>query len=298
MQIYSVAPQLRMHLLLVVVLLCSSLASPVLGLSADRVVVALKPDKNPDAMLAERKALSETLSKRLGKPVDVIVPLSSAVITEGLANGSIDLAFVSATDMVKIRDSKSGSLLLAAQENGKTGYASYWVTLSDKPYRNVEELRGRPIAFSSKSSTSGFLIPLLDLRTRGLVRDGDAPEVFFGEGNVWYGTGYVSAIERVLSGEAEAAAVSDYVLNKDKHLTPEQKARLRKLQEQGPVPTHVLAISSHLSESDRLALRGAILELKGAAGSALPVEFVEVDPAVHLKPVDEALMLTGVQPRS
>ena len=69
-------------------------------LSLQKVVVALKPDKNPDQMLQERKTLSDFLSKKLGKPVEVIVPLSSSVIIEGFANGTVDLGYLSATDMV------------------------------------------------------------------------------------------------------------------------------------------------------------------------------------------------------
>ncbi|MGB9277926.1 MAG: PhnD/SsuA/transferrin family substrate-binding protein, partial [Terrimicrobiaceae bacterium] len=69
-------------------------------ISLSKVVVALKPDKDPDAMIAERAQLSQYLSKQLGKPVEVIVPLSSAVILEGLGNGTIDLAYLAATDML------------------------------------------------------------------------------------------------------------------------------------------------------------------------------------------------------
>ena len=54
-----------------------------------KVVVALKPDKDPDAMIAEREQLSKYLSGELGRSVEVIVPLSATVILEGLSNGTI-----------------------------------------------------------------------------------------------------------------------------------------------------------------------------------------------------------------
>lgn len=68
--------------------------------TAADVVVALKPDKNPEKMLAERSALESFLIGKLGGTVSVIVPLSGAVIQEGLANGTIDLAYLSGTEMV------------------------------------------------------------------------------------------------------------------------------------------------------------------------------------------------------
>jgi phosphonate transport system substrate-binding protein len=269
-----------------------SAATPV---TLSKVVVALKPDKDPDAMIAERKQLAEYLSKQLGKPVEVIVPLSSAVILEGLSNGTIDLAYLAATDMVNALNQQNATLLLAGEIDGKTSYKSYWITLKEKPYQSVEDLKGKPIAFSGKTSTSGYVIPLWDLRQKNLISDSGKAEEFFGEGNVWFGSGYVSAVERVLNGDAEAAAVSYYVLDKDKHLTAEQRQKLRRLAEQGPVPTHVIAIRSRISDADRTALREALLamdkENPELRDRVFTSRLVEVDPATHLGSLRESIAL-------
>jgi phosphonate transport system substrate-binding protein len=259
-------------------------------------VVALKPDKDPDAMLAERQNLATLLAAELGHPVQVIVPLSGAVIVEGLANGTIDVAYISATDMLNARRSGAGSLLLAGEIDGKTWYRSYWIALKDKPYQSVEDLRGVPVAFSSRTSTSGYVIPLYDLRQRNLISDRGSAEEFFGPGNVWFGSGYVSAVERVLRQEAAAAAVSYYVLDEDKHLTAEQRSQVKKVAEQGPVPTHVLAAGRRLSNVDRDRLRDAFLALNRSEHDALRQQafvsrLVVVDETEHLRPLVDALAL-------
>ena len=268
-------------------------AAPPIALS--KVVVALKPDKDPDAMVAERAELSKHLSKTLGKPVDVIVPLSAAVILEGLSNGTIDLAYLSATDMLNAMDQQTAGILLAGEIDGKTSYKSYWVTLKDKPYQSIADLKGKPIAFSGRTSTSGYVIPLWDLRQKDLVSDSGKAEEFFGSGNVWFGSGYVSAVERVLSGDAEAAAVSYYVLDKDKHLTVEQRQKLRRLAEQGPVPTHVIAIRSGIPDADRTALRHALLamdhENPELRDRVFTSKLVEVDAGAHLGSLKESIAL-------
>ena len=77
-----------------------------------------------------------------------------------------------------------------------------------------------------------------------------------------YGTGYVSAVEKVLSGEVEAAAVSDYVFKGDnKYLTDAQKAKLQIVQEQGPVPAHTLCIRGSISKNDKEFLQKAFIEM-------------------------------------
>ena len=258
-----------------------------------KVIVALKPDKDPDAMMAERGQLSKYLSEKMGKPVEVIVPLSAAVILEGLANGSVDLAYLSATDMLNAIKHDSANILLAGEIDGKTFYQSYWVTLKEKPYQSIADLKGKPIAFSGKTSTSGYVIPLWDLRQKKLISDSGNAEEFFGPGNVWFGSGYVSAVERVLNGDAEAAAVSDYVLDRDKHLTAEQRGMLRRLAAQGPVPTHVIAIRSGISDEDRMALRDVLIGMEKEGPQLRDRVFtsrlVEVDTDAHLGSLKESL---------
>jgi phosphonate transport system substrate-binding protein len=267
------------------------------NLSLEKLVIALKPDKDPEMMMQERKTLSSFLTEKLGKPVEVIVPLSSSVILEGFANGTVDIGYLSATDMVAAQKRKVADILLAGEIDGKNSYTSYWLALKEKPYTKVEDLKGKPIAFASRTSTSGFLIPMFDLKQKGLLEKPDA-EAFFGTGNVFYGTGYVSAVERVLNGEAEAAAVSYYVLDKDKHLTPEQRGKLKKIAEQGPVPTHVIAIRSSIPASDRAALKAAFNTMNEPANAELrdklfTSKLIEVDTEQHLGTIRNALDFVG-----
>ncbi|MGE4107326.1 MAG: phosphate/phosphite/phosphonate ABC transporter substrate-binding protein [Bacteriovoracia bacterium] len=265
-----------------------------------QIVFALKPDKNPDAMQEERKSLEAFLSKELQLPVKVIVPLSSAVILEGFANGSIDLAFLGSLDMLNAIEQKSARALLGVEFDGRTFYESYWVSLKDKPYKGVQDLRGKPIAFASRTSTSGYLIPHATLIKKGLLKEQEAPEKFFGKGNVWYGTGYVSAIEQVLQGQAEAAAISDYVINHDKYLTLDQKAKLKVIDRQGPIPTHVIAIRTSLEKKNQERLQAALKKLNVSKNTTLRDKLfnstlAEIQQDRHLAGTKEALQLTGAK---
>ncbi|HSI83239.1 MAG: phosphate/phosphite/phosphonate ABC transporter substrate-binding protein [Candidatus Methylacidiphilales bacterium] len=273
----------------------TSAASDKKPAAVTKFVVALKPDKNQEAMIAERTKLAAYLKEKLGRDVEVIVPLSGAVIQEGLKNGSIDVGYLSATDLILARKNNAASLLLAGLIDGKPYYQSYWVVLKDNPARSIEDLKGKPVAFASRTSTSGGVVPTYDLVKRKLIsaETGD-PEEFFGKGNVFYGTGYVSAVEKVLNGEAQAAACSYYVLDKDKHLTVDQRGKLRMLQEQGPVPTHVLAVRNSLSAEDKAALKKALLTLNDAPNTALrdqlfTSQLAEVDEEQHIGQLKVAL---------
>ena len=148
-------------------------------------------------------------------------------------------------------------ILLAGEIEGNNSYQSYWLALKEKPYNKVEDLKGKPVAFASKTSTSGYLIPMYDLKRKGLLTKPNAGGVLRRGQSVLRHRLRLRGGAR-LNGQAEAAAVSYYVLDKDKHLTAEQRAKLKKVAEQGPVPTHIIAVRSSISEADRATLRKAL----------------------------------------
>lgn len=264
-----------------------------------KFVVALKPNKNPDAMLSERSRLEAELGEKLGRPVQVIVPLNSATILEGFRNGTIDVGYLSSVDMVNSVDAGIAEVMLAVDFNGRQYYESVWVTLRNKPYESIKDLKGKRIAFASRTSTSGNLIPHWDLIKQGLLEEQQDPSAFFGESNVIYGSGYVSAIQQVLNGNAEAAAVSDYVIETDRYLSDKQKSKLKVFDTQGPVPSHMLAVRSSLSKADRKKLETAFLVLNsGEENTNLRDELfndklVTVNQKKHLASTSEALQITG-----
>lgn len=261
--------------------------------AVSKIIVAMEPDKDPDAMLEDRTALQSYLSESTKTPVETMVPISSAVIYEGLRNGSIDVAYLSATAAAKLAETGDVDILLAELIDGKPYYESYWITLKEAPYQSIADLKGKPIAFSSRTSTSGFLIPTWDLYKQGLINVETGPEGFFGKSNVYYGVGYVSAAERVLDGSAEAAAVSYYVLDKDKHLSAEQRGRLRMLDSQGPVPSHVVVVRKDLNAENKAQVQEALLGMNTAAvelrDRIFGAELTKADAATHLNTTREAL---------
>jgi phosphonate transport system substrate-binding protein len=255
------------------------------------IVFALEPDRDPESIMQDGDRLGAFLEAETGLPVRITVPLSSAVLREGFRNGTVDVGYINSTAAVRLGDAIN--VLVATEIDGHSYYESYWLALRDAPYESIEDLRGKPIAFSSRTSTSGFIVPVASLLKRGLIQPGGSPEDFFGAGNVFYGIGYVSAVERVLDGSVEAAAVSYYVFDEDRHLSVEQRGRLRVVDRQGPVPTHVLAIRSSLSIEAIESLRRALLAFDATepelSRRLFGAPLIKVDSVEHLAPAVEAL---------
>jgi phosphonate transport system substrate-binding protein len=266
-------------------------------LSLQKVVIALKANKNPEKMLAEKEALESYLSAKLNRVVEVLIPTDSSVVVESFRNGTLDLGYLSSTDAARNLNQNTASILLIHLKNGLPHYQSVWLSLKNKSYQSINELKGAPVAFASRSSTSGYLIPVWDLSNRGLVGAENSLSDFFSL--TIYGTGYVSAVEKVLSGEVEAAAVSDYVfLGDNKYLNDSQKSRLQIIQQQGPVPSHTICARSTLSDSDRKILKETLLAMNHDATSlrdqVFNGELMEVDAEEHLRITREAIEVQKV----
>lgn len=269
--------------------------------SIDSVNIALKPNKNIQAQREDENTLGEALSKRIGLSVKISTPTNKSIIEAGLANKTIDIGYVSSSDAISFADNEVAEILLAGQHEGLDPdgvtykgayYYSVWLTLKDRPYKSISELKGKPIAFASRTSTSGYLVPCWDLMKRGLINEGGSIEDFFGKGNVFYGSGYVSAVEQVLNGKAEAAAVSYYVFDKDKHLTSDQRAKLKVIQRQGPVASHTFCVRTSLPPKDRELIKESLLKIveeePDLCQSLFGGMLVSVDPVKHLEAPREA----------
>ena len=94
------------------------------GLSLQKLVIALKANKNPEKMLSEKEALEKHLSAKLNRAVEVLIPSDSSVVVESFRNGTLDLGYLSSTDAARNLDQNTASILLIHLKNGKPHYQS------------------------------------------------------------------------------------------------------------------------------------------------------------------------------
>jgi len=161
--------------------------------------------------LREHACLKAKTQQALGVPVELAPSPDYVGVYEGLRAGSLDAAglgaagyaglFLEDPDMIE-------PLVAAEQEDGLLGYYSVLLVRADSPYRTLDDLRNRSLAFSEKLSTSGFLIPNHELSEQGF-----APRRFFGR--LAFTGGHSQVVMAVLGGDFDAGVtwssmVGDY----------------------------------------------------------------------------------------
>lgn len=222
-----------------------------------KITFAFQPQENPEGMQLDVKKFADFISKQTGYETEVFLPTSYAAVVEALRGKNADVAYFSAWPYMIAHDKANAEILVAEERRGNPYYYSQWYALKDGPIKELGDLKGKTIAFTSPTSTSGYLFPFSKVIEEGLVPEGGEPRDFFGE--VLFAGGYQQAILALINGKVEAAAASDYALMQ--YLTEEQRERVHVVSKQGPVPTHLLAIRADLPDDVKDNIRKALLEL-------------------------------------
>lgn len=298
--------------LLTTALLATLLAGAAQPTPADptELVIVFQRQKDPTKVREDADKFAAALARELGIKVTATVPVDYSASVQALVSKKADLAYVSAMPFLLARRDGGASILLAESRKSvtdgqfRTSYDSVWVVPVDSPLKTYDDLvksaKTVRLAFTSPTSTSGYIMPLARFVGEGVVAPGQDPRQVFGQ--VAFGGSYTAALEQVLLGRADAAAVSDYVMDGEKadvYLDADKRARLRVLERTPGVPTHVLAVRGGLSEPFVQKLRAAVLKVSASEPDLLSAVYgatrlVEVDEQAHVKAAVDAIQRTGI----
>lgn len=278
------------------------------GIALERLRIVFPSRSGATEVQRKADAIAKLLSSELKIPVEAIVADDAAAV-EALKAERAEVAFLSSRPALKAHQLAGAKLYLAEVRPGYSGghtYRSVFVVRNDSQLQqksdaqeNLAQLKGKKMSFTSPTSGSGFIFPVSELVNQGLVPDRDRLEGFFSE--VSYGGNYSAALQAVLRGQADVAAVSEYALTAP-YVTAEEGKQLRVLHEISGVPAHGVSIDDRVPEAMRNQIIVALEKLNEPANNALLVELynsnklIRVDHDAHLAPVKAALQKVGMQP--
>ncbi len=276
-------------------------------IAQNRTINIVFPSRSDSTDLQNKaNAVAAFLSRETGMPVRAQIGDDTAAV-EALRANRADVAFLSSRPALKAEQLANAKLYLAEVRDNYSGrftYNSVFVVPANSPLKtknsgkaSLEQLRGRKMAFTSPTSGSGFIFPTSELVRLGLVPNRDNLNKFFGQ--VSYGGNYSKALQAVLRGQAEVAAVSEYALFPP-YITNQERSQLRILHKIPGVPAHGVAIDDDVPAPMRERLITAMLKLNQGQNNGLlrnlynSNELVRVDHNRHLAPVRDALKRAGI----
>jgi phosphonate transport system substrate-binding protein len=239
--------------------------------AVERVVVTIG-DIEPyePAWRIERLApLAQLLAERLedGAPGAfgrVVIARDMAEMSRLMAEGKVDLLFDSPHPVLTVKSAVGGRILLQRDVLGRSEYASVFVCDADRKELELGGLDGRVVALQEPHSTSGFLLPAIELARTGFeLREVPPEQTGVGAGEVGY---YLTrdeenTLEAVISGRALAGAVSGQDLDQ---LPEDLRRRLRVFHRTSPAPRQLVLARSDLDAARVERVREILLALDDA----------------------------------
>ena len=153
------------------------------------------------ATLTRFKPFADYLAKKLGVKVEVFTASDYAGIVQALSADHIHLGRMGGAAYARgYIDSEGGiePLVMNIEPNGGKGYHSVLIVKSSSPYKTLDDLKGKSLAWSDPNSTSGFLVPNAALREAGID-----PQKHFGR--TLFAGGHEQGVLGVLKGNFDSA---------------------------------------------------------------------------------------------
>lgn len=283
-------------LLLAFVVLVGSATS--LGAQTKSLHLVLTPSQKPTDLLAAGEEFGRVLGRLVGMPVRVTVAADYAAVVEALRNHTADLAFTHPGGYVLASREAKATIVAKNVWHGKSTFTSRIFVRKDAGVRDVEDLRGKTIAFVDPTSSSGYIYPMALLIQRGLVKNRD-PKTFFRE--AMFAGAHDAAMRALLNGHVDAIASFD--LAREQYLKdPAERERIIFVAETQPIPEAGIAARNGLDPQLFARVRAALISIRGPAYADLLKRLYEIDgfePAEDREydPVRAAFELVGARPR-
>ncbi|MBU2962849.1 phosphonate ABC transporter substrate-binding protein [Citreicella sp. C3M06] len=158
--------------------------------------------ENAQDRLANQQCYADKIAAALGVEVKIFTPADYNGVMQGLLGGTIDAAWMGASAYAGtyIADPEAVEPVLVKQnEDGSIGYYSIGFARKDSGITSVDDIKGKTFGFGDPNSTSGYLIPSVELAEAGYSMQ---PGEFFGD--VVFTGGHEQTIVAVYNGDVDA----------------------------------------------------------------------------------------------
>ena len=178
----------------------------ILGLRAgDKPInVGMIPDAGATQVsIQEKEPLKNYLTRNMGQQVNLVIPTNYNATVEALGNGSLDFAYLGGLTYLKAR--KQYGVIPLVQRTSDLQFHSLFITGANSGINSLADLKAKSFVFGDINSTSGHLMPYLELKQAGINVDTDLKYRYSGS--------HPATAKAVESGAVDAGALDETVYN-------------------------------------------------------------------------------------
>ncbi|MDJ0732203.1 MAG: phosphate/phosphite/phosphonate ABC transporter substrate-binding protein [Crocosphaera sp.] len=193
-----------------------------------------------------------------------------------LKSGKVELYFDSPYPAFLVSEASGAQVILSRWKGGVSSYKSVIITLPNQGIKQINNLRGKTIAFEENFSTSGYMLPYNYLKQKGLIlreKTSDAQSISENETAYVFSGSDNNSLQWIVSGRVDAMAMGSVDFQK---LPEETRHQFIIIGETRSVPRHMVVISPTLSKNKVIRLKKILLQMnKTDSGKKVLEQFEE-----------------------
>jgi phosphonate transport system substrate-binding protein len=230
-----------------------------------KLVVGFIPVEKAEELTPKAQQLEKYLESKLNVDVEVVVPTAYEPLIEGMRFGHVQAAFMD-TGAAWLAHEKTGAeIVLAEVVKGRVYYQATAFVRADSDIQTMEDIKGKRVAFTSWTGSSGFIRPAAMMQERGImtVNGNDLVAVEQALQDTFtqhtFAGGYAAALKLLVEGKVDVAFGADD--SPERFLTPDEQSQIRVLEKYGKVPSHVFIVSKDLHPVFKIKMIRAMVQL-------------------------------------
>lgn len=238
------------------------------------ILIALASVMSPHETIGYYRKIADYVSSKTGRQTILIQRKTYAEVNMLLANGDVDIAFLSTGAYSSYRGMNEIELLVMAEHLGTSLYTAEIIVHKDSGIQSIQDLKGKVFAFTDPLSYSGHMVIEEYLREKNTI-----PEKFFNR--YFYTYSHDKSIWAVAHKIADGASFDSQIYEYAKEKDPELVANIRIIDSIGPAPTGPVVINKKIKAEQKEQLRHIFLTMH---------EDLEVSEAMQGLVIDKFIM--------
>ena len=223
--------------------------------------IAYAPNESTDQSTDARNGLAKDLEEALGCEVEEIQASDYNAIIEALRTDKADMAYLGALSVALAEERAGAEPIVMKAEDGDPEKAVYHSVLvanaSNDEINSIEDIKGKTMAFVDPDSTSGNLVPAMDiihafpdeeLNSDKLHTNGDFLEA------VSYSGSHQAGLQAVIKGDVDVVPFSDQILASEIANGNAKDSDVKIIHESDAIPAEGMVVAESVDEDTKKML--------------------------------------------
>lgn len=241
------------------------------------LLIAIASVISPKETIGCYRTIAQHVAKATGRPTLLVQRKTYAEVNMLMANGEVDIAFMSTGAYSSYRGMNEIELLVMAEHHGNSLYTANVIVHRDSSIKSLDQLKGKVFAFTDPLSFSGHMV-IEDY----LSKQGAVPEKYFNR--YFYTYNHDKSIWAVANKLADAASIDSQIYEYARLRDPSLADKVRIIASMAPSPTGPVAINKAIPVEQKEALRRIFLEMSENQETAEALRELIIDRFVMPQP--------------